>query len=68
MKQTLEGVSGGEKYYNPPTHEIDERSKTVLRKIRREGNATRENFTQRRGNCVSRKRMSPAAQEEMERE
>ena len=68
LKQTLEGVAGGEKYYNPPTHKLDEKSKAALCKIRREENATRENFTQRRGNGISRKRMSPAAQEEMERE
>lgn len=67
LKLALEGVAGGERYYNPPSRSLDKSSKAVLRKIRREEGVTRENLTDRRGSGVGKKRLSPKAQQEMER-
>ena len=66
IKQTLEDAANGERHFNQAGKKIDRESKAILRKIRKEENATRDNITQRRGTGVGKHRLSRSAQAEME--
>ena len=66
LKQTLDDAAAGERHFNQSNRKIDRESKAVLRKIRKEENATRDNITQLRGTGVGKHRLSKAAQAEME--
>ena len=66
IKQTLEDAANGERHFNRAGKKIDRESKAILRKIRKEENATRDNIAQRRGTGVGKHRLSRSAQAEME--
>ena len=66
IKQTLEDAANGERHFNQAGKKIDRESKAVLHKIRKEENVTRDNLMQRRGTGVGKRRLSHAAQKEME--
>ena len=66
IQQTLEDAAAGEHHFNQGSRKIDRASKAILRKIRKEENATRDNITQRRGTGVAKHHLSKSAQAEME--
>ena len=67
LKQTLQGVSNGARYYNPRTEVLDADSKAVLKKIRKAENVTRGNVSARRGTGKKHHRLSKAAEKALER-
>ena len=62
LRHVLDGVKDGETYYNPAAHRLDDESKAVLDKIKREENTTAYNWKQRRGTGVAKRRLSVSAQ------
>ena len=66
IKQTLEDAASGERHFNQTDKKIDRASKAILRKIRKEENATRDNLMQRRGTGAGKHRPTTSAQREME--
>lgn len=62
LRHVLDGVKGGETYYNPSMRRLDDESKAVLRKIRREENTTAYNWKARRGTGVGKRRFPDSAQ------
>jgi len=66
LRQVLEGVKDGERYYNPKTGRPDAASMAALKKIRREENVTASNWKDRRGTGVKHRRLSSKAQRAMD--
>lgn len=62
LRHVLDGVAGGETYYNPRMGKPDAASRAVLKKIRREENVTADNWKRPRGTGVAHRRLSSSAQ------
>ena len=62
LRHVLDGVNGGETYYNPVVRNLDDKSKAALRKVRREEKTTAHNWKERRGTGVGKRRLSDSAQ------
>ena len=57
IKQTFEDAATGERHFNRSSRKIDQESKAILRKIRKEENVTRDNLTKRRGTGIVKHRL-----------
>lgn len=67
LKQTLNGVANGNRYYNPRVKPLDRESKAVLKKIRKAEGVTRDNVADRRGTNKKHRRFTPEAESALER-